>query len=68
MKFIVREGKRRGKGTYLTYTGDFPAALWHFTRKQRRAYRFDTYEDAVGAAMRVWHITVYRVVKLKEKN
>ncbi len=66
MKFIVREGKRRGRGHYLTRSsiGLFNGGFHHYTKRQRKAHRFDTVEEALAAAEGCVHIPSYRVVKL----
>lgn len=70
MKFIVRQGKRRGRGPYLAWSplGISPPYFYHYSKRQKRAKRFDTAEQAKEAAKNVWHVTSYRVVKLKKRS
>jgi len=69
VKYIVREGKKRGRGHYLAtsmlYNG---SNFYHYTTKQRKARRFDTEEEARGAAESVIHVDDYRIVKLRERD
>jgi hypothetical protein len=69
VKYVVRQGKRRGRGCYLTWSpvGVCPPYFYHYTRYQRRARHYSTAKEALAAAANVWHVTSYRVVKLKEK-
>lgn len=69
MKFIVRQGRRRGRGTYLTHSPVEASAVgvWHYTRYQSRACRYESADAARAAARRCWHVSDYRVVRLKER-
>jgi len=66
--YIVREGERRGRGSYLTKADYLGFDLWFYTKKQRRARRFASLDEAKSAAASVEHVTVYRVVKFREKE
>lgn len=66
--FVVREGKRRGRGVYLTVGALYDGLeFYHYSKKQRRAKRFSSPKKAKEAAALVLHVTSYRVVKLKER-
>lgn len=69
MKYIVREGKKRGRGHYLAtsmlYNG---GVFYHYSTKQGRARRFDTKQEAHDAAQTILHVDEYRIVKLKERE
>lgn len=66
--YIIREGKRRGRGVYLTVGALYDGlAFYHYSKKQRRAKRFSSRDEAKEAAKQVFHVTSYRVVTLKER-
>lgn len=63
--FIVREGKRRGRGAYLTVGALYDGLLfYYYSKKQHRAKRFASLKEAKEAAKQVIHVEKYRVVKL----
>jgi len=65
-RYVVRMGKKRGRGQYLTRSTVvvFNVGFFHYTRKQSRAYRFDAAQDALEAARGCSHVEEYRVVRL----
>lgn len=69
MKYIVRQGKKKGRGYYLTLCpfGAFNNGFYHYTKQQRKAYRFDTIAAAMKTAKGCTHIAVYRVIQLVKK-
>ncbi len=69
MKYIVREGKRRGRGYYLTCStvAMFNGGFFHYSNRLGRAYRFDSEGEAKAAARGCIHIPEFRVVKLVKK-
>jgi hypothetical protein len=66
--FIVREGKRRRRGAYLTVGALYDGlSFYHYSKKQHRAKRFSSSEEAKEAAKQVLHVEKYRVVRFKER-
>jgi len=71
MKYVVRQGKKKGRGAYFTWSpcpGDPAAMICHYTRRKGRAWKFDTKELAENTAAMCFHITSFRVVKLTKKD
>lgn len=62
--YVVREGTRRGKGAYLTKADIHGFDLWYYTRRKKRARRFNSPGEALHAAKMVFHVTQYRAVRL----
>lgn len=73
--YVIREGKKRGKGFYVVSSALFDGIMFFYgTRKQKKATRFDTYDKArrVANAIENERSGVYdnykhRVVKLKNR-
>lgn len=67
--YVVREGKRRGRGHYLTtsllYDGNY---FYHYSREQKKATRFASPNEAMVAAASVVHVETARCVRLRRKS
>ncbi len=67
--YIVRSGKKRGRGQYLTYVSGcwILDGMWYYTPKQRKARKFQFVAEARRYAGLCAHVGSFRVVKLKPK-
>lgn len=73
MKYIIREGKKRGKGLYIREVPLFDGVVMYCgTKKQRKASRFESYEKAervIDFIERCQGVTrTKRIVKLRKSN